>query len=78
MKLSKDIQRKFDLIDSLARLNKPSLHDLYEATSIPESTIKRQLGALRDEFLYEDLVHSGINRRAGYDRLLCADGLGDY
>lgn len=50
MRITKDMKRKFDLIDSLSRLNKPTLQDLSQTTKIPESTIKRQIAILRDEF----------------------------
>ncbi|MFC6674057.1 helix-turn-helix domain-containing protein [Marinobacterium aestuariivivens] len=50
MKISNDMKRKFDLINVLSRSEKPSLHDLHQATKIPESTIKRQLSAIRSEF----------------------------
>ncbi|NMU18901.1 ArsR family transcriptional regulator, partial [Vibrio parahaemolyticus] len=50
MKLSQDMSRKFELVNALSKLDKPSLHDLHSETKIPESTIKRQLAMLRDEF----------------------------
>lgn len=50
MKVSNDMKRKFDLINMLSKTEKPSLHDLHQATRIPESTIKRQLSAIRTEF----------------------------
>jgi hypothetical protein len=50
MKISQDMKRKFDLINVLSKTEKPSIHDLHSATKIPESTIKRQLAALRNEF----------------------------
>lgn len=50
MRISKDMKRKFDLINVLSRTEKPSLRDLHRATKIPESTIKRQLAAIRTEF----------------------------
>jgi hypothetical protein len=50
MKLSQDISRKYELINALSKLDKPSLRDLHIQTVIPESTIKRQLVALRNDF----------------------------
>lgn len=50
MKISQDMKRKFALVNALSKTEKPSLQDLHKATNIPESTIKRQLSALRDEF----------------------------
>ena len=50
MKLSQDMSRKFELVNTLSKLDKPSLHDLHRETGIPESTIKRQLAMLRNEF----------------------------
>lgn len=50
MKISNEMKRKFELINFLSRTEKPSLHDLHKATGIPESTIKRQLAAIRNEF----------------------------
>lgn len=50
MNISTDMRRKFDLINALSRTEKPSLHDLHQITKIPESTIKRQLAAIRNEF----------------------------
>lgn len=50
MIISRDMKRKFDIIDVLSRMEKPSLNDLHQATKIPESTIKRQLAAIRTEF----------------------------
>ncbi|MDP2533864.1 helix-turn-helix domain-containing protein, partial [Photobacterium damselae subsp. piscicida] len=50
MKLSQDMSRKFELVNALSKLDKPSLHNLHSETKIPESTIKRQLAMLRDEF----------------------------
>ena len=49
MKISQDMKRKFALVNALSKTEKPSLQDLHKATEIPESTIKRQLSALRDE-----------------------------
>ncbi|MGL4734478.1 MAG: helix-turn-helix domain-containing protein [Enterovibrio sp.] len=42
--------RKFALVNALSKTEKPTLQDLHKATNIPESTIKRQLSSLRDEF----------------------------
>lgn len=50
MKISKDMKRKFDLINVLSKTHKPSLHVLHRETKIPESTIKRQLATIRAEF----------------------------
>tara|TARA_B100001059_G_C17839759_1_gene591359 strand:+ start:16666 stop:16962 length:297 start_codon:yes stop_codon:yes gene_type:complete len=50
MSISKDMKRKFDLINALSRTKRPSLHTLHQATKIPESTIKRQLASIRTEF----------------------------
>lgn len=44
------MQRKIAIICVLALAYKPSLQDLHHSSGIPESTIKRQLAALRDEF----------------------------
>ncbi|MGB1320173.1 MAG: helix-turn-helix domain-containing protein [Vibrio gallaecicus] len=50
MSISKDMKRKFDLINALSRIQRPSLHSLHQTTKIPESTIKRQLASIRTEF----------------------------
>ncbi|AIJ10657.1 Hypothetical protein ETEE_p1066 (plasmid) [Edwardsiella anguillarum ET080813] len=50
MKISQDMKRKFALVNALSKAEKPSLQDLHKFTDIPESTIKRQLSSLRDEF----------------------------
>ena len=50
MKVSRDMQRKFSLINALEKIEKPSLSDLHKETKIPESTIKRQISAIRVEF----------------------------
>lgn len=50
MKLPTDVQRKFDIIGALARLEKPGLTELHQATSIPKTTIKRQIASLRSDF----------------------------
>lgn len=50
MNISRDMKRKFALVVALSKADRPSLHDLHKETSIPESTIKRQLSALRNEF----------------------------
>ncbi|MGL5250219.1 MAG: helix-turn-helix domain-containing protein [Vibrionaceae bacterium] len=50
MKISQDMMRKFALVNALSKTEKPTLQDLHKATNIPESTIKRQLSSLRDEF----------------------------
>jgi hypothetical protein len=50
MKISQDMKRKFTLVNSLSKMEKPSLQELHKATEIPESTIKKQLSALRNEF----------------------------
>lgn len=43
-------EKKICFGECLSKTEKPSLQDLHKATNIPESTIKRQLSALRDEF----------------------------
>jgi len=48
--LPTDLKRKFQIIDALARTDKPSLEQLHLITSIPASTIKRQLASLRSDF----------------------------
>ncbi|MBS9424192.1 helix-turn-helix domain-containing protein [Photorhabdus caribbeanensis] len=50
MKISRDMKRKFALVNALSKMEKPSLLGLHKATKIPESTIKRQLSTLRYEF----------------------------
>lgn len=50
MKTSREMKKKFALINVLSKLEKPSLLDFHRATKIPQSTIKRQLAALRKEF----------------------------
>lgn len=50
MKISQDTKRKFELINALSSLRRPSLKDLHEKTKIPISTLKRQLGSLREEY----------------------------
>jgi hypothetical protein len=50
MAISRDIKRKFELVNALSKKAKPSLNDLHLETGIPESTIKRQISALREEF----------------------------
>lgn len=77
MKISQDMKRKFALVNALSKTEKPSLQDLHKATEIPESTIKRQLSALRDEFGMNILfVRESTGERGGH-RLLYADRLGD-
>jgi hypothetical protein len=44
------MKRKFDLINQLSKTDRPRLYDLHKATGIPESTIKRQLAAIRADF----------------------------
>ncbi|MEG3765053.1 helix-turn-helix domain-containing protein [Alteromonas sp. 14N.309.X.WAT.G.H12] len=50
MAISKDTKRKFDIIYVLSRTSKPSLKYIHEVTQIPESSIKRQIAAIKDEF----------------------------
>ncbi|MCB5162628.1 helix-turn-helix domain-containing protein [Marinomonas algarum] len=47
MEVSNDIKRKFDIINALSKVDKPTLSYLHHETNIPESTLKRQLAALR-------------------------------
>lgn len=48
--LSRDTQRKYAIIMALAELDKPTLQDIAQQTSIPVGTVKRQLTAIRSEF----------------------------
>ncbi|MDD7804153.1 MAG: helix-turn-helix domain-containing protein [Endozoicomonas sp. (ex Botrylloides leachii)] len=50
MELNQDTQRKYLIIYSLVSLNRPSLADLHNETSIPEATLKRQIALLRKEY----------------------------
>ena len=69
MPLSQDMSRKFKLVNALSKLDQPSLQDLHMETGIPESTIKRQLAMLRDEFDMKILFirqSKGTRGAAGY------------
>lgn len=50
MALTQDMKRKFAIINALSSMEKPSLRDIHKKTRIPESTLKRQINAIRDEF----------------------------
>ena len=50
MNISTDTKRKFDIIHVLSRTSKPSMKYISETTNIPESTVKRQLVAIKEEF----------------------------
>jgi hypothetical protein len=65
MAISRDIKRKFELVNALSKKAKPSLNDLHLETGIPESTIKRQISALREEFGMEICFIRGGPRRTG-------------
>ena len=47
---SKDLCRKYDLIFALGTIPKPDIQLLQKSTDIPMSTLKRQLGILRNDF----------------------------
>ncbi|MGL5336208.1 MAG: helix-turn-helix domain-containing protein, partial [Enterovibrio sp.] len=73
MKISQDMMRKFALVNALSKTEKPSLQDLHEMTNIPQSTIKRQLSALREEFGMDILFvrkSSAERGAAGYYMLI--------
>jgi hypothetical protein len=65
MAISRDIKRKFELVNALSKKNRPSLNDLHLETGIPESTIKRQISALREEFGMEILFIRGARGAPG-------------
>lgn len=48
--LSRDTQRKYDIIRAIDHMDRPSLQDIAEATDIPAGTVKRQLTSIREEF----------------------------
>ncbi|AJY53009.1 MULTISPECIES: helix-turn-helix domain-containing protein [Halomonadaceae] len=48
--LSRDTQRKYDIIRAIDHMDRPSLQDISEATGIPAGTVKRQLTSIREEF----------------------------
>lgn len=48
--LSKDAQRKYQIIAAIANNNSPSIQDIANRTDIPVSTIKRMLGQIRADF----------------------------
>lgn len=69
MSLSKDMRRKYAIINALSTLEKPSLRDLQHRTQIPESTLKRQLKLLRAEFAMSILFvreANGVPGASGY------------
>ena len=50
MAVSRDMKRKYDLLNALISQERPNLSDLSEATSIPQQSIKRHFGAMRTDF----------------------------
>lgn len=46
----KDLCRKYDLIFALGTIPLPDIQLLHKATGMPVSTLKRQLGVLRNHF----------------------------
>ena len=68
MELNQDTLRKYQIIDSLVRLDKPSLADLHRETSIPEPTLKRQIALLRKEYQMDIqfIRHEGAVGKSGY------------
>lgn len=72
MSLPNDLERKYAIITALSTLERPSLRDLHQETRIPESTLKRQLGQIRDAFgmQIEFVRETGQSRGAvGYYKL---------
>jgi hypothetical protein len=50
VKLSRDTQRKYQIIAAIASSNTPSIQDVATITQIPVSSIKRLLGQIRNDF----------------------------
>ena len=50
MNISSDAKKKFDIIHVLSRTKKPTLQFISKETGIPESTLKRQIANLRNEY----------------------------
>lgn len=48
--LSRDTHRKFAIISTIDKQDRPSLQDIVDATGIPGGTVKRQLTSIRLEF----------------------------
>lgn len=63
--MSRNMARKFVLINALAKMDKPSLQDLSIATQISQSTIKRQISTLRNDFAMNILFVRELTGKAG-------------
>lgn len=48
--LSADARRKFSIIAAIANHNTPTLGDISALTLIPESTLKRQIAQIRNDY----------------------------
>jgi len=68
MSLEKNTQRKWEIISAIAESNSPSLTDISKKTGIPESTLKRQIGQIREEFGMDIrfITQAGSIGRTGY------------
>lgn len=72
MKISRDMRRRFALVNALHRQEKPTFKVLRRETKLPESTLKRHLAALRVEFgMHIPFVREsgGVRGASGYYRL---------
>lgn len=69
--LSKDSLRKYLLINTVSKLDQPTMQDLIDETDIPVASIKRQIKSIRDDFdlhikFFRASSGSGVSGASGY------------